>query len=70
MKPALNAVPNRQHKEILIRGGTITTSLRQCSLGEIVQAVNQALRNDKAVAARRLRSRDTVITFKTSEEDL
>ncbi|KAG5986540.1 hypothetical protein E4U52_000155 [Claviceps spartinae] len=54
--------PPRLHREMLIKGTSISSTVSGRSPVEIVKAVNAAL----TVAARRLQSGDTVITFRGS----
>ncbi|CCE34607.1 uncharacterized protein CPUR_08541 [Claviceps purpurea 20.1] len=51
---------------MLIKGTSINSTVSGRSPVEIVKAVNSALKSDVAVAARRLQSGDTVITFRDS----
>ncbi|KAG5985802.1 hypothetical protein E4U52_000906 [Claviceps spartinae] len=60
------AVPSRVHREVVIKGTTISDAATGRKPEEIVTAVNGAIKAPAAVAARRLRSGDTVITFKES----
>ena len=55
-------VPARREREVVIRKGEENSSQR--TPVEVVRAVNSALGNDEAIAARRLQSGDTLITFK------
>jgi len=57
------AVPARSHREVIVQAKGAGPDLTARSPAEMVQAVNLALGGDKAVAARRLRSGDTVVTF-------
>ncbi|XP_044715330.1 uncharacterized protein HRG_10909 [Hirsutella rhossiliensis] len=61
--PAEKPVPARFDRELVVRGSGITQDLRQRRPPEIVQAVNRAFGATVAIAARVLRSGDTVITF-------
>jgi len=55
-------VPARREREVIVRKGEGDSSQR--TPVEVVRAVNSALGNDEAIAARRLQSGDTLITFK------
>lgn len=55
-------VPARREREVIVRKGEGNSSQR--TPVEVVRAVNSALGNDEAIAARRLQSGDTLITFK------
>ncbi|KAG5923188.1 hypothetical protein E4U61_004138 [Claviceps capensis] len=56
----------RLHREVLIKGTSINSNVSGRSPGEIIKAVNAATKTDTAVAARRLASGDTVVTFRDS----
>ncbi|KAG6299171.1 hypothetical protein E4U45_004656, partial [Claviceps purpurea] len=58
------AVPSRVHREVVIKGTTISDAVTRRKPEEIVTAVNGAIKAPAVVAARRLRSGDTVVTFK------
>ncbi|KAG6039135.1 hypothetical protein E4U39_007828, partial [Claviceps sp. Clav50 group G5] len=58
------AAPPRLHREMLIKGTSINSTVSGRSPVEIVKAVNAALKSEVAVAARRLQSGDTIITFR------
>ncbi|KAG5914831.1 hypothetical protein E4U61_005298 [Claviceps capensis] len=58
------AVPSRVHREVVIKGTTISDSVTRRKPEEIATAVNGAINAPAAVAARRVRSGDTVVTFK------
>ncbi|QUC19490.1 uncharacterized protein UV8b_03731 [Ustilaginoidea virens] len=62
--PAPLTVPPRIHREVLIKGNTISEILQNRTPIEIVDAVNRATAEGAAVAARRLHSGDTIVTFK------
>ncbi|CCE29452.1 uncharacterized protein CPUR_03145 [Claviceps purpurea 20.1] len=62
--PPPMAVPSRVHREVVIKGTTISDAVTRRKPEEIVTAVNGAIKAPAAVAARRLRSGDTVVTFK------
>ncbi|KAG6083839.1 hypothetical protein E4U15_001834 [Claviceps sp. LM218 group G6] len=64
--PPPMAVPSRLHREVLIKGTSINSNVSGRSPGEIVKAVNAAIKTDTAVAARRLPSGDTLVTFRDS----
>jgi hypothetical protein len=55
-------VPARREREVIVRKGEGDSSQR--TPVEVVRAVNSALGNDEAIAARRLQSGDTLITFR------
>ncbi|KAG6067614.1 hypothetical protein E4U32_003436 [Claviceps aff. humidiphila group G2b] len=57
------AVPSRVHREVVIKGTTLSDAATGRKPEEIVTAVNGAINAPAEVAARRLRSGDTVITF-------
>lgn len=56
-------VPARINKEVLVRGRGMPADLAKRTPQEIVQAVNQVSMKKGAVAARKLPSGDTVVTF-------
>jgi hypothetical protein len=56
-------VPARIHKEILVRGRGMPADMANRTPQEIVQAVNRASMKKGAIAARRLPSGDTIVTF-------
>ncbi|KAG6094603.1 hypothetical protein E4U31_006193 [Claviceps sp. LM219 group G6] len=60
--PPPMAVPSRVHREVVIKGTTISDAATGRKPEEIVTAVNGAIKAPAAVVARRLRSGDTVIT--------
>ena len=55
-------VPARREREVIVRKGEGDSSQR--TPVEVVRAINSALGNDEAIAARRLQSGDTLITFR------
>lgn len=63
VEPPPKAVPSRVNREVLVKGSTIATDFQKRTPEETILAVNHATRSGAAVAARRLRSGDVVITF-------
>lgn len=61
--PPTKAVPSRINKEILIKGKGMPADLADRTPQEIIQAVNQVSTKKGAIAARKLPSGDTIITF-------
>jgi hypothetical protein len=58
-------VPARHVREVIIRkNNNQPAELAKRTVPEIVQSINTALKTNGAVAARRLQSGDTVVTFK------
>jgi hypothetical protein len=57
------ATPQRINREILVRGADMPADLAKRSPAEIIQAINQASAKKGAIAARKLLSGDTVVTF-------
>ena len=57
-------VPQRANREILIRGRDLPADLAKRTPAEITQAVNQASAQQGAIAARKMPSGDTVVTFR------
>jgi hypothetical protein len=57
-------VPQRANREILIRGNSLPADLAKRTPAEITQAINQTTSQQGAIAARKLPSGDTVVTFK------
>jgi hypothetical protein len=60
------AIPQRADRELLIRGVDLPADLAKRTPAEIVQAINQASTKQGAIAARKLPSGDTVVTFNDS----
>lgn len=60
-------IPTRLGREILIRGDGIPASLSKRTPQEIIQAVNQATSQEGAIAARKLPSGDTIVTFRDAD---
>ncbi|KAG5917656.1 hypothetical protein E4U61_002543, partial [Claviceps capensis] len=58
------AVPARVHREVMVKGFSISNAVIGRKPVEIVNAVNGAIQAPVSVAARRLRSGDTVVTFR------
>ncbi|KAG6302337.1 hypothetical protein E4U09_003222 [Claviceps aff. purpurea] len=58
------AVPARVHREVIVKGSSISSAVIGRKPAEIVNAVNGAIQAPAAVAARRLPSGDTVVTFR------
>ena len=56
-------VPSRLSKEILVKGKGMPADLARRTPQEIIQAINHASMKKGAVAARKLPSGDTVVTF-------
>jgi hypothetical protein len=56
-------IPHRINREILVRGASIPADLVKRTPVEIIQAVNQASAKKGAIAAQKLPSGDTVVTF-------
>ncbi len=65
---AAKQVPARQAREVVIRAANLPEELANRTPREVVQAVNTAAGKDGAVAARRLRSGDTVVTFENGSK--
>ena len=59
-------IPQRADRELLVRGANVSADLAQRSPVEIIQAINQASTKQGAIAARKLPSGDTVVTFNDS----
>jgi hypothetical protein len=57
----------RRLREVTIALGKETIAQRQRSGQEIVQDINASIKCKAAIAARRLQSGDTLLTFKTKE---
>ncbi|KAG6235668.1 hypothetical protein E4U23_000578, partial [Claviceps purpurea] len=62
--PPPMAVPARVHREVVVKGSSISSTVNRRNPVEIVNAVNGAIQAPVAVAARRLQSGDTVVTFR------
>lgn len=62
--PPRKAVPKRASREVLIRSNNLPADLAKRTPAEITQAVNQATGQPEAIAARKLPSGDTVVTFR------
>lgn len=60
-------VPARRSRELVIAPGTETTAQKQRSGREIVRDVNEKIQCEAVVAARRLPSGDTLLTFEGEE---
>lgn len=60
-------VPARRSRELVIAPGTETTAQKQRSGREIVRDVNKMIQCESVVAARRLPSGDTLLTFEGEE---
>ncbi|CCE34659.1 uncharacterized protein CPUR_08594 [Claviceps purpurea 20.1] len=58
------AVPARVHREVILKGSSISSAVIGRKPAEIVNAVNGAIQAPVAVTARRLPSGDTVVTFR------
>ncbi|KAG6318358.1 hypothetical protein E4U44_007933 [Claviceps purpurea] len=58
------AVSARVHREVVVKGSSISSTVIGRNPVEIVNAVNGAIQAPVAVAARRLQSGDTVVTFR------
>ena len=56
-------IPAKLNREILVKGNDLPPNLSKRNPQEIIQAVNQASSKKGAIAARKLPSGDTVITF-------
>jgi hypothetical protein len=61
-------IPERRTREVVIRAPEQGEDLAQRTAVQVVEAVNRAMGSDGAVAARRMRSGDTVLTFKGNAE--
>lgn len=61
--PLAKQVPARQARELVVRATSMPLELANRTPKQIVQAINTAAGKEGAVAARRLQSGDTVITF-------
>jgi translation initiation factor 2B subunit (eIF-2B alpha/beta/delta family) len=61
--PPAKVVPARLNREVLIRARNLPADLAKRTPQEIVQAVNQASTRKGAIAARKLPSGDTIVTF-------
>ena len=66
-QPKEMPVPARRSREVTIAPGTETTAQRQRSGQEIVRDINASIECEAAIAARRLQSGDTLLTFETEE---
>ena len=62
--PPRKVVPQRAARETLIKGNDLPADLANRTLAEITQAVNQATGQQGVIAARKLPSGDTVVTFR------
>lgn len=56
-------VPQRADRELLVRGNSLPADLAKRTPAEIVQAINSISAKKGAIAARKLPSGDTVVTF-------
>ncbi|KAK0737078.1 hypothetical protein B0T21DRAFT_287658, partial [Apiosordaria backusii] len=65
-EPLKKVIPGRLGKEVLVRRSTEAALVRR-SYQEIVQAVNGASKRKRAVAVRKLPSRDVIITFQDTK---
>ena len=59
-------IPQRINREILVRGAEMPADLAKRTPAEIIQAINQASTKKGAIAARKLPSGDTIVTFNDS----
>ena len=59
----MKAIPQRINREILVRGNDLPASFKERTPIEITQAINQASTRKGAIAARKLPSGDTIVTF-------
>ena len=66
-QPKEMPVPARRSREVTIASEKKTTAQRQRSGQEIVRDINASIECKAAIAARRLQSRDTLLTFETEE---
>ena len=66
-QPREMPVPARRSREVTIAPGKETTVQRQRSGQEIVRDINASIECEAAIAARRLQSGDTLLTFETEE---
>ena len=57
-------IPERRNKEILVKAPGQPEALARRTAAEVIQAVNLSAGKNEAIAARRLPSGDTVVTFK------
>lgn len=62
-------VPNRQDREIIVRTKEPAPEIASRTAKEIVAAVSKAAGRDGPIAARRLRSGDTVLTFPAGQSE-
>jgi hypothetical protein len=62
-------VPERRNREVVIRAPGQGEDLAKRSAVQVVEAVNKAMGSEGAVAARRMHSGDTVLTFTTNAEN-
>jgi len=62
-------VPERSNREVVIRAPGQGEDLANRTAVQVVEAVNKAMGSEGAVAARRLRSGDTVLTFSNNAEN-
>ena len=62
--PPRKVIPQRANREILIRGRDLPADLAKRTPAEITQAINQASSQQGAIAARKMPSGDTMVTFK------
>lgn len=66
-QPKEMPVPARRSREVTIAPGKETAVQRQRSGQEIVRDINASIECDAAIAARRLQSGDTLLTFETED---
>ncbi len=62
--PPRKVVPQRAARETLIKGNDLLADLANRTLAEITQTVNQATSQQGVIVARKLLSRDIVVTFR------
>ncbi len=62
--PPRKVTPQRANREILVRGNGLPADLASRTPAQITQAVNLATSQQGVIAARKLLSGDTVVTFK------
>src|SRR6201999_814316 len=62
-------VPERRNREVVMRASGQREDLANRTAVQVVEAVNKAIGSEGAVAARRMRSGDTVLTFNNNAEN-
>ena len=62
-------VPERRTREVVIKAPGQSEDLAQRSSTQVVEVVNRAIRGSDVIAARRLPSGDTILTFERKAEE-